>query len=178
MYPTSRNYSVKYGPNAKEIAMGTPAESPELRFWLYLFLVFRVTSTKSTMLWNINCPPPPCKRHQMVFICSLNGCTSTHIYQILYKKKKKRNIWGWPISFTLERRKQCETPNNACEDQNKWYKPVKWLIKSMKKHWLTNTHWIEIVKKSGPVGELNPAPPDVRPRTPPPRHTGPQRPQG
>ena len=22
------------------------------------------------------------------------------------------------------------------------------------KHWLTNTHWIEIVKKSGPVGEL------------------------
>ena len=25
----------------------------------------------------------------------------------------------WPISFTLARRKQCETPNNACEDQNK-----------------------------------------------------------
>ena len=50
-----------------------------------------------------------------------------------------RNIWRWPISFTLARRKQCETPNNACEDQNEWYKPVRWLIKFMMKHWLTNT---------------------------------------
>ena len=31
----------------------------------------------------------------------------------------------------------------------------------MKKHWLTNTHWIEKVKKSGPVGEMNPGPLDV-----------------
>ena len=72
------------------------------------------------------------------------------------QRENIRNIWGWPISFTLARCKQCETPNNACEDQNKWYKPVKWLVKFIKKHWLTNTHWIEIVKKSGPVGELNP----------------------
>ena len=35
-----------------------------------------------------------------------------------------RNNWGWPISFTLARRKQCETPNNVCEDQNKGYKLV------------------------------------------------------
>ena len=32
----------------------------------------------------------------------------------------------------------------------------------MMKQWLPNTHWIEIVKKSGPVGELNPGPLDVR----------------
>ena len=26
----------------------------------------------------------------------------------------------------------------------------------MMKHWLTNTYWIEIVKKSEPIRELNP----------------------
>ena len=47
----------------------------------------------------------------------------------------------------------------------------------MMKHWLTNTLRIEIVKKSGPVGELNPGPLDVRSRTLPLRHTGSQRSQ-
>ena len=37
----------------------------------------------------------------------------TFFYVICFKI---RNIWGWPISFTLTRRKQCETPNDACED--------------------------------------------------------------
>ena len=35
----------------------------------------------------------------------------------------------------------------------------------MKKHWLANTHWIEIVKKLGPVGELIPGPLDFWSRT-------------
>ena len=48
----------------------------------------------------------------------------------------------------------------------------------MKKHWLTNTHWIEIVKKSGPVEELNPGPLDLWSRALPLRkkkdHSGPK----
>ena len=48
----------------------------------------------------------------------------------------------------------------------------------MMKQWLTNTHCIEIVKKSGPGGELNPRPLDVRSRTLPLSHTGSQRSQG
>ena len=47
-------------------------------------------------------------------------------------------------------------------------------LKFTMKHWLANTHWIEKVKKSGPVGELNPGPLDVRSRTLPLRHTGSQ----
>ena len=39
----------------------------------------------------------------------------------------------------------------------------KYNFKLMKKHWLTNTHCIETVKKSGPVGELNPGPLDYYP---------------
>ena len=50
-------------------------------------------------------------------------------------------------------------------------------IKFMMKHWLTNTRWIEIQKKSGPVRELNPGPLDVRSRTLPQRHTGSQQSQ-
>ena len=46
------------------------------------------------------------------------------------------------------------------------------------KHRPTNTHWIEIVKKSGPVGELNPGLLDVRSRTLPLSHTGSQRSKG
>ena len=56
--------------------------------------------------------------------------------------------------------------------QNTGKKSVEILFKFMKKHWLTNTQFIEIVKKSGPVGELNPGPLDVRSRTLPLRHTG------
>ena len=52
------------------------------------------------------------------------------------------------------------------------------IIEFMKKHWPTSTHWIEIVKNSGSVGELNPGPLDFRSRTLPLRNMGSQRSQG
>ena len=60
-------------------------------------------------------------------ICILSRVDFFFLLKDLFSIKQNniRNIWGWPISFTLARRKQCETPNNACADQNKWYKPVK-----------------------------------------------------
>ena len=36
--PTTKNYTVESGLNAKEIEMGTTAESFELRFRLYLYV--------------------------------------------------------------------------------------------------------------------------------------------
>ena len=38
-YPTTKNYIVESGLKAKEIEMGTTAESLELRFQLYLYLL-------------------------------------------------------------------------------------------------------------------------------------------
>ena len=40
MYPCNKNYNAESGLNAKEIEMGTTAESLELRFRLYLYLIF------------------------------------------------------------------------------------------------------------------------------------------
>ena len=39
MYPTTKNYIVESGLNAKEIETGTMAESLELPFRLYLYLL-------------------------------------------------------------------------------------------------------------------------------------------
>ena len=36
--PTTKNYTVESGLNAKKIEMGTTADSLELRFWLYFNL--------------------------------------------------------------------------------------------------------------------------------------------
>ena len=52
------------------------------------------------------------------------------------------------------------------------------IINFIYKEALANKHWIEIVKKSGPVGELNPGPLDVWSRTLPLRHMGSQRSHG
>ena len=85
--------------------------------------VFHNRDNQIKHLWKKN----DCFIYLFIYLC-IYVFIYLFIYLFIYflmmtlSKIVFRNIWGWPICFTLARRKQCETPNNACEDQNKWYK--------------------------------------------------------
>ena len=73
-------------------------------------------------------------------ICGTNFSVMNEIKAIFFTgiffsllKIFEEDLWASPHQGV----RQCETPKNAFEDQNKWYEAVELSIKFMK-HWLTN----------------------------------------